>query len=360
MHYEIGDEMKTTQFYLSSPSATDPPSPKKLSLQEHRTPVILIIVSVVAGVAALLYVDNWALKLILFVAGLGFALAKAFQVKATLEQPVITTARPTVASSVPPRPTRAEATAILSDTTTPDALPVEEVAEIVKKSDAEEDVLYKERFHWFLLVEGLLRTVPVGIVLWVLALVPPSLADSSNRASIMGGLTVMTAISGLVLLFSFVSLSFKSKSLTKLVSWLLKWLRWPMFVLFAISVVYLFALKRGEIMVSVVAILAFLGTLLVVRTCGKWYYTYIVATTKMFGIEREIPWFFFLKDSKPAVPIRKLTSVTPEKSTFEKAVGLNCGSIEADTPGQLDKIFHSIRRIRDHERLTKAINSMIS
>jgi len=335
-----------TQTYYSTTTA-----PPKKSLRNHQGLLVQTLVG--AGVAVLAIAASAVLPLLVVItiagAGMVFAIAKGLQLnQAMLPDPMGTAAR--VADSPLP------VDELRSNTATQQVVVEEQlrsVAEAPNSSDNEE-VLYRGRYHPMALIKSLLKRLPLSVVVWFLATLLPILAGAEDRRTVMVWLWLLVAAGVAGIVGSFMKVQFLGKPRG------LRWLRWPATFILVVVLPYIAAMAWAGALVGVTALLYFIGAFLLVQAWARWKYSYIIATPKRVAIELESPWFYLLRDTKPTVPIKKLTSVKPGKSRLEKMLNLNCGSINADTPGDQDREFNNMRHIVDHMALYEILFSMIA
>ena len=100
------------------------------------------------------------------------------------------------------------------------------------------------------------------------------------------------------------------------------------------------------------------GVYVLLRGWAKWNYSHIIVTRTRLRIGHRTPRIFLMEESEPSVAIKKLTSVKPVKPVFMRLLGLRCGSVHADTPGQQDEFVNNLRWVRDHEELASLLNDL--
>ncbi len=342
---------KKDELYLSTVPAQERPS-----IWQHRSMLLQIIGAFVVLCIGII-IGQWVVTSLLVISSVGFIAYKAYRLNEALQPPPLGVAsrpeeaRPAARTIRSPRTPATEPAEALTDEVASD----EEVAEVVAEADAEEDVLYKERAHPLLLFEDLGRVAPMVIGCWAVAVILLVLSMVDDRSAVKAVLVACAA--GAVITLA-------AGSVKWFLGGLFTWLKWPALVALAVSLIYLAALQWLGALVLVIGAFTLIGAFIALRAWARWYHVHYLVTNKRISIVKKIPWYYFMEDSSPSLPIKKLTSLTPKQSVFEKWLerkfwGMESGFFEADTPGQQDNIFHDMRRVRRYPEVQKILEALI-
>ncbi len=315
------------------------PAPQKPSWKDHQA-TILQIVAVFLVMLLIASATSGVVRWVTVVVGLVFMALRGFQLNQAFQPPVLGVEPPVRAVERRPQ----EETTLDMPSTAEGPQPAESTEESVVPVGVGRDS-YNHRAHALLLLEGLLSISPVLLMLWGFAALQPIMAGMGDQKTTQG-LFLALAVGALVVL-----------TLGKLkpkLKWMLRTAKGALVTSLALAA----SVTWTEALVLITLGLFLAGTYVLLRTWAKWYYTRYIVTKRSISIERKIPWYYFMDDSKPVIPAKQLSTVTAQQSPFEKFLGgfgVDCGSFEADTPGQKDNIFHEMRRIREHSQLERIL-----